>query len=131
MCSSDLLLPQKRSWKVIFHGVKACEPESIQYQGSSSEWTYDQEKASLCCCLTDCDPAREIRILVKGAEEEENHISERCFQFLNQAEIEFDLKDRLYRTIQEGSDRLILLSQLQTMDLDPDLLGALTEIITA
>ena len=67
----------------------------------------------------------------KAQNEEENHISERCFEFLNQAEIEFDLKDRLYRTIQEGSDRLILLSQLQTMDLDPDLLGALTEIITA
>ena len=125
------LLPKKRSWKVIFHGVKACEPESISCQGSSSEWTYDQEKASLCCCLKDCDPAQEIRILVKGAEEEENHISERCFEFLNQAEIGFELKDRLYRTILEGSDRLILLSQLQTMDLDPDLLGALTEIITA
>ena len=33
--------------------------------------------------------------------------------------------------IRRADDRTILLSQLQTMDLDADLLGALTEIISA
>ena len=41
------------------------------------------------------------------------------------------LKDTLYSMIQRSDDRTILLSQLQTMDLDADLLGALTEIISA
>ena len=33
--------------------------------------------------------------------------------------------------IREGEDKTILLSQLQAMELDPELLGVLTEIITA
>ena len=33
--------------------------------------------------------------------------------------------------IQRSDDRTLLLSQLQTMDLDADLLGVLTEIISA
>lgn len=51
--------------------------------------------------------------------------------FLNQAEISFALKDRLYQLILDTEDKTILLSQLQSMELDRDLLGVLTEIIAA
>ena len=51
--------------------------------------------------------------------------------FLNQAEISFAFKDRLYQLILDTEDKTILLSQLQSMELDRDLLGVLTEIIAA
>ena len=63
--------------------------------------------------------------------ETDNNVLERCFDFLNQAEIEFILKDRLYSLIQSDRPVSVILSELQAMDLDKDLCGALMEILTA
>ena len=60
-----------------------------------------------------------------------NDIVKESFDFLNQAEISFVLKDELYRLIEAASDRTVLLSQLAAMELDRNLFGALTEIISA
>ena len=142
------LLPEKRNWKVIFHGIEPCQTEAaaeLSWEGfpettvrileagesSLGEITYDRKSASLCCDLGEQDPAKEIRILLRDIKEKENDIAACAFDFLNQAEIEFVLKDILYQMIREGEDKTILLSQLQAMELDPELLGVLTEIITA
>lgn len=142
------LLPEKRNWKVIFHGIEPCQTEAaaeLSWEGfpettvrileagesSLGEITYDRKNASLCCDLGEQDPAKEIRILLRDIKEKENDIAACAFDFLNQAEIEFVLKDILYQMIREGEDKTILLSQLQAMELDPELLGVLTEIITA
>ena len=60
-----------------------------------------------------------------------NQVEERCFDFLNQAEISFVLKDRIYSLLRKGNDAAILVAELSAMELDPDLYGALVEIITA
>ena len=56
---------------------------------------------------------------------------ENCFNFLNQAEIEFSLKDKIYEAVQREKRVPVLLAQLQAMNLNEHLLGALTEMITA
>ena len=60
-----------------------------------------------------------------------NQVEERCFDFLNQAEISFVLKDRIYALIQKRKDAAVLVAELAAMELEPDLYGALVEIITA
>ena len=142
------LLPEKRSWKVIFHGVRPCQTEvAAELSGEGfpettvrilaagenrlGEIAYDREKASLCCEPGELDPAQEIRILLRDIEEEENDLAARAFDFLNQAEIAFTTKDTLYPMIRDAEDKTILLSELQAMELEPELLGVLTEIITA
>ena len=60
-----------------------------------------------------------------------NDIKKEAFEFLNQAEISFVLKDELYRLITQDQDSTLLLSRLQAMELDRDLMGVLTEIISA
>ena len=72
-----------------------------------------------------------VKVTVKGHMAKENHVEKRCFDFLNQAEIGFTLKDRLYQMIQKEKRVPVLLAQLSSMDLDEDLLGVLTEILTA
>ena len=141
-------LPEKRSWKVIFHGIEPCQTEAAAELSRASfpettvrilaagenklgEITYDREKASLCCELGEQDPVQEIRILLRNIREKENDTAAYAFDFLNQAEIEFVLKDTLYQMVREEEDKIMLLSQLQAMELDPELLGVLTEIITA
>ena len=133
---------------MIFHGIEPCQTEAaaeLSWEGfpettvrileagesSLGEITYDRKNASLCCDLGEQDPAKEIRILLRDIKEKENDIAACAFDFLNQAEIEFMLKDILYQMIREGEDKTILLSRLQAMELDPELLGVLTEIITA
>ena len=54
-----------------------------------------------------------------------------CVDFLNQAEIEFMLKDQLYNAIQKETRIPVLIAQLNAMGLEKDLFGALTELITA
>lgn len=51
--------------------------------------------------------------------------------FLNQAEIEFALKDRLNGLLREKKPVPVVAAELNSMKLDSDLYGALLEIITA
>ena len=63
--------------------------------------------------------------------QEGNNTLERCFRFLDQAELSFDRKDEIYRRI-TGEPRIpVLLGQLSAMELDRDLYGVLLEILTA
>ena len=72
-----------------------------------------------------------ISSLTQQIERSDNRTKERVFDFLNQAEIGFVLKDRLYQLITAGKKLPVLLSELQSMELDKDLYGALMEILTA
>ena len=68
------------------------------------------------------------------AAEGENQIVQRIFDFLNQAEIEFDLKTRIIsvvRQLETGKKPVYVLGQLQAMDQLEELMGPLWEIITA
>ena len=76
------------------------------------------------------DTAAEVQIILAG-EVADNRTKERVFDFLNQAEIGFVLKDRLYQLITAGKKLPVLLAELQSMELDKDLYGALMEILTA
>ena len=60
-----------------------------------------------------------------------NPVRDRIFDFLNQAEIEYGLKDELYRLICSGKSVPVLLGQMSAMGLEKDLYGALTELLTA
>ena len=151
MCSSDLtefiiegahgeteLIPEKRTYVVQLHGIKDCTDQISVYtdgsalsESSDCSIIYDEKTCTLTCTLKDIPVCAQIRLLAEHAEAAENDIVKECFDFLNQAEISFILKDTLYSMVRKSDDRTILLSQLQTMDLDADLLGALTEIISA
>ena len=60
-----------------------------------------------------------------------NNVQERVFRFLNQAEIEFFLKDQIYALIQREKRIPVLMAELQVMNLDNNLISVLLEMITA
>lgn len=60
-----------------------------------------------------------------------NESQQEIFDFLNQAEIAFSCKDRVFHAVQTQETISLLLSELNAMQLDPDLFGALTELLTA
>ena len=130
------LIPEKRSYTVKIHGISPCSGRvSVHVNGFTdapdSHAVYDEDSHTLCCSLEDMPCSARINIRIGNVKESENDIKKEAFEFLNQAEISFALKDELYRLITQDQDSTLLLSRLQAMELDRDLMGVLTEIISA
>ena len=98
-------------------------PAQTVYNGTNGVLTVEIPPISvgteICVCFPDSCRLRR------------NNVSELSFRFLNRAEMEFNRKAGLYETICKEPDGFRLLAELQSMELEPDLLGALTELITA
>ena len=125
-------LPEKRTYTVKFHGV--CDSSvRAEADGASclTQCSYDEKTNTLTCQVETLRSDTRIQVVLEQAVQAENHVTEECFDFLNQAEIPFPLKEVLYQAIKDQEDKTVLLSTLQAMELDRELLGALTEIITA
>ena len=105
---------------------------TVDGTGIDVDVSYDIHKKAAVVEIPETDTACRIEISMDLVyRETDNNVLERCFDFLNQAEIEFILKDRLYSLIQSDRPVSVILSELQAMDLDKDLCGVLMEILTA
>lgn len=131
-------IPAERSYKIELNAVEAEEnawketlviadsrtiPAQTVYDGTNGVLTVEIPPISvgteICVCLPDSCRLRR------------NNVRELSFRLLNRAEMEFNRKAGLYETICKEPDGFRLLAELQSMELEPDLLGALTELITA
>ena len=127
------LIPAKRTYTVEFCNFAKTAADTVKV------WINGVEAEASVKCDSELQKIQVETVAETGAEVvftlaeevEENQIEKRCFDFLNQAEIGFVLKDRLYQLITSGKKVTVLLSELQSMELDKDLYGALTEILTA
>ena len=60
-----------------------------------------------------------------------NNAAEAVSRFLDQAEMEFDKKTEIDALVRSGKNPLVILSQLQAMGLDGDLVNCISEFLTA
>ena len=128
------LIPEKRQYTVVLTGwqdVRESVQVTVDGTAIKCEMAYDEHTNAITILLPAVGVTSCVKVTVKGHMAKENHVEKRCFDFLNQAEIGFTLKDRLYQMIQKEKRVPVLLAQLSSMDLDEDLLGVLTEILTA
>lgn len=136
------LIPQKRSWTLEFAGYERKAADSLQVLADGQQIPvsvcYDSRFQSVIAELPAIPVNRKIQAFLDiDIQAKENHQAEACFEFLNQAEIAFPLKDELYRLITGGGQGIrteripALLGELAAMELDKDLYGALAEILTA
>ena len=64
----------------------------------------------------------------------DNQKTARVFDYLNRAEIAFELKERIYRVVrqaEEGTSLVYVMGQLQQMDVRREVIGPVMEILTA
>lgn len=130
------LIPNMRSYTVELHGFKegADETLTVTIDGQNTEavCSYDKSKHTLVVEIPITEVTKEIKISVsKEFCRLENEVKEICFKFLNQAEIDFFLKDQIYGLLQKETRLPILISTLHTKGLEEKLLGVLMEILTA
>lgn len=132
------VVPGRRSYLLHItgiNGIKEVIAENEDGERKSQEGiavTYEEASHSLKIDLKEVDTADKLVIRIKDTGSvAENNIIVETFDLLNKAQIEFDLKDTIHRTIRKSQDKVTMLGELKALDLDKELLGALYEIITA
>ena len=129
------LIPAKRSFTVELMGfADAAGAVEAKVGGAAvpTKTAYDAFRRALTVTVEDVPVETGVEIALSLEHRKMgNDTVERCFRFLDQAEVEFDLKDAIYRCITRESRTSVLLGQLNAMELNRDLYGALLELLTA
>ena len=132
------LIPETRQYTVEFTGFKAegAEPGQVKAFADGKELpvvlSYHEKKQAVEAALPPVPVTAQVRLCMKSSlKSTANQVEERCFDFLNQAEIDFWIKDQIDRLVKTEKRVSVALTQLDTMDILPELKEAISEILTA
>ena len=127
------LIPAERTWNIQFYGIRdtgvKVMADGEEIQPASVE--YDGKKGVLAVQIPVISVDKKVEILMENAELWENPVVDEVFDFLNQAEIGFDLKQQIYNTCKKRISATAKIASVQSMGLDGDVAGALIEILSA
>jgi len=118
------LLPENRSITLILRGVREGY---VQREGESVTGHYDHATQSLRVELGEVTDTIILSLQVEMSTNENK--MDRLYAFLDQAEISYDLKDRLYRLLSQKLDPVNMMHQLQALELEKDLVDCLLELM--
>ena len=118
------LLPEKREVTLILRGVNEGH---VSRDGEVLPSRYDHKTQSLSVELGEIGETQVLSLQVDMSTNDNR--MERLYTFLDQAEIGYDLKDRLYRLLSQRLDPVNMMHQLQALDLGKDLVDCLLEIM--
>ena len=126
------LLPKQRTWKIELHKVTTEEAVVLVNQTEQKDCC-THNGTTLTITLADIRPEDTIEIrLPQNTQVAANPVQQQIFDFLNQAEIDFIAKEKIYQAARHAQETPeLLLSELQSMEITPDLSGAIQEIICA
>ncbi len=129
------LLPQQRRYVLDFIGCQdgLGRPEvSCGGQAVPAQTAYFPEEKMLRVSIDGADVQSELAVCFdSSAAQPENQVDREVFAFLDQAEIPFIQKERIYRAVTGQAEPARQLAELQAMGLDTELYGALAELLTA
>lgn len=126
----DLAVPSGRAYTVKLYGLDG-EGRPSATGAEVLETRYDADRDVLTVALAASAKGPITIHFERPAEKRPCPLAGRVFAILDRAEIEYDLKDALFRLVSDTPDKVVLLGALQSMSLDPELTGALTELIAA
>ncbi len=132
------LIPETRSYQLEFTGFlpEAVKRITVTAGGRTlgqDEVTifYNRKKQSVVVELEAAATAEDVNVFLPGDQKaRENAVLDRIFACLDQAEIEFCQKDRIYSLIQTETRIPVLLTQLCAMEIDTKLYEVLLELLT-
>lgn len=90
-----------------------------------------EKKRDFTVLLKNVPVNEDVVLSLQERVERDNEVSDRCFQILDRAEIEYALKENIFDLIENQKDAACLLGGLLALELNHDLYSALAEIITA
>lgn len=125
------VLPENRSWKVVFMGVdKASCKVTADGEEIAVKVSYDADTAALTVEVPETAVTKEIVItFTDGIAIAENDLAKRCFTLLEKAQIPYDVKSAVQTAVETmGKD---CMSTLISLGLSQELFGAVAEILIA
>ena len=125
------VIPESRSWKVVFMGVeKACCKVTADGEEIAAKVSYNKATAALTVEVPETAVSKEIVVtFADGLVIVENDVAGRCYEFLEKAQIPYNLKSEIQTMVTSmGKEGVVTLA---AMNLSPALLGAILEILTA
>lgn len=125
------VLPENRSWKVVFMGVdKASCKVTVDGEEIAVKVSYDADTAALTVEVPETAVTKEIVItFTDGIAIAENNLAKRCFTLLEKAQIPYDVKSAVQTAVETmGKD---CMSTLISLGLSQELFGAIAEILIA
>ncbi|MBD5459283.1 MAG: DUF5110 domain-containing protein [Lachnospiraceae bacterium] len=124
------LVPAERDWKIRLHKIMAADAV-VLINGEQKEETVIQEGTTLTILLQSVRPQDTVEIVLpQETTIAPNPVKELLYHFLDQAEINFFLKERIYRLVENGKGNPIsFVNELQAMDVDEKLQKAVLEIV--
>lgn len=130
------LIPQKREYFLEFVGMQKVDEKDILLligeQEVEPKITYNDNNHSIQLKISAVSPDQCVKIIIKrNVLQNRNPVVDKCFAFLNQAEIEFAIKDKIFSLIKKCNCITEILSGLYALDIEQELYGALAEILTA
>ena len=127
------LIPEKRNYVLEFAAVTDAECR-VRLNGGETACrkSYDEDRRTLTLEMDQVSTAETLVVSFEtNMKLSENPVEKLAFEFLNQAETTFETKEMLFRRIREGKSLKVFLSELQAMEIDGEIKGALVEILTA
>ena len=126
------LIPAKRTIKVQFFGVKdSAVTVSVGGKEVSAEKTYDAAKSCLTVALPETSVTEELTVTMTEGGLGSNDVEGMIFDLLDRGELDFYEKEGVYALMQKKISTAAKLAQLQALNLEPELIGAVAEILTA
>ncbi|KAE9636249.1 DUF5110 domain-containing protein [Defluviitalea raffinosedens] len=128
------LIPQKRNYRLSFVGFADCDEISVELDGDKIPYakSYDMDQNTLIIDLEGANVTKELKVQFgQKLNLAVNNIEKDLYHLLNQAQIEYQLKEKIYFLIKNQTDRLKTISQLHSWNLPHGLFGMLCELILA
>lgn len=128
------IVPKERNYVLKYIGFKDCK--EITVTSNNKEVAYEKEYDNLMNMIVirsnEINTLEDLVVEFKGGTQLScNNIIKHIFEFLNEAQIEFEIKDKIYNIINLHETSTKIIGELQALELNEDLFGALCEIILA
>lgn len=131
-CGHTSLIPEKRSYVVEMTGFKPEAVDKTVVNAENVTISYNAKKQAVVVEIADVLTNTELTVSIPAEMiQTANQTEIYAFDFLNQAEIGFELKEQLYTLIQKQKNIPVLIAELHAMNLEEHLYAALVEILTA
>lgn len=127
------VIPEKRDYTIRFCGMEKPQKIEIYQDGKkiNYEQTYYPALHTACVSLKNCPTDTDIVVCLTGTSLAHNDIPNLCYQILDQAQIEYNLKNKIYSIVCGEKDISRIFGILQTLCIPKDLFGEICEILTA
>ena len=127
------LIPEQRSYRIELYGCTDAQARCLENgKELSLTQSYDEQKHCLIVEIPATDAETEKTVTFsQPLFLAHNNAAEDVSRFLDQAEMEFDKKSAIDALVRSGKNPLVILSQLQAMELDGDLINCISEFLTA